>query len=143
MRVSSRADYGVRALFDLAERAGRGPVQSREIAVRQGIPEAYLQQLLGALNRAGFVRSTRGPAGGHELAREPAAISLWDVLIALDGQERGASLAGPADGDGSGGVVQDAWRGLHDLALAYLREITLATLLERDRAAARTHDYAI
>ena len=68
MRVSSRADYGVRALFELALRAGQGPVHSKEIAARQEIPEAYLHQVLGALSRAGLIRSTRGPLGGHELA---------------------------------------------------------------------------
>ena len=50
MRVSSRADYGVRALFELALRAGQGPVHSKEIAARQEIPEAYLHQVLGALS---------------------------------------------------------------------------------------------
>src|SRR3712207_9321837 len=88
MRVSSRADYGVRALFDLALRYGHGPIQSRDIAARQQIPEAYLHQVLGALNRAGLVRSMRGPLGGHELAREPTDITLWDVLMVLRSEER-------------------------------------------------------
>jgi Rrf2 family protein len=88
MRVSSRSDYGVRALFELALRSGQGPVHSRVIATRQEIPEAYLHQVLGALSRAGLIKSTRGPAGGHELTREPAEISLFDILVALDGIDR-------------------------------------------------------
>ncbi len=64
MRVSSRSDYGVRALFDLSLRAGQGPIHSKEIAARQEIPEAYLHQVLGALSRAGLVaaRAVRSAA---------------------------------------------------------------------------------
>ena len=74
MKLSMRSDYGVRAVIDLARRFGDGPVQSAEIAARESIPEAYLEQLLTSLRKAGLVRSSRGPRGGHELAREPA---LW------------------------------------------------------------------
>src|SRR5262245_28322897 len=80
-----RSDYGARAMIDLALRYGDGPVQSADIAVRQGIPEAYLEQLLTALRKAGLVRSTRGPHGGHELARAPAEMSLLEVVSALEG----------------------------------------------------------
>ena len=65
MRVSSRTDYGVRALYDLALHYGQGTVQSREIAARQKMPEAYLHQVLSALNRgrigAQRARSLRRP----------------------------------------------------------------------------------
>ena len=72
MKLSMRSDYGVRAVIDLARRFGDGPVQSAEIAARESIPEAYLEQLLTSLRKAGLVRSSRGPRGGHELAREPS-----------------------------------------------------------------------
>src|SRR3712207_4861160 len=85
MRLSIKGDYGVRALIDLAERTGQGPVQSEAIAKRQGISEAYLDQLLTQLRRAGLVRSVRGPRGGHELARSPEQITLDEALAALEG----------------------------------------------------------
>lgn len=135
MRVSSRADYGVRALFDLAQRYGQGPVQSRDIAARQGIPEAYLHQVLGALGRAGLVRSTRGPAGGHELVPTPEQVSVWDILSVLDGPDRRAH---PHHDPGEAGdVVHDVWHGLQEQSERYLSEITFAVLL--DRAAEQTH----
>jgi len=71
MRISSKGDYGLRALFDLAQRFGQGPIQSEEIAQRQGIPVNYLNQLLIVLRRAGLIESLRGPLGGHMLARRP------------------------------------------------------------------------
>ncbi|MDP9365112.1 MAG: Rrf2 family transcriptional regulator [Chloroflexota bacterium] len=141
MRVSSRADYGVRALFDLARHHGRGPVQSRDIAARQGVPAAYLHQVLGALGRAGLVRSTRGPLGGHELAREPAEITLWDVLLVLDGPDRRAHPHGDRSGDGD--VVHEVWHDLQRRSIEFLRSISLASLLERQQARQPVGDYAI
>ncbi|MFM9108293.1 MAG: RrF2 family transcriptional regulator [Chloroflexota bacterium] len=129
MRVSSRADYGVRALFDLAERFGGGPVQSRDIAARQSIPEAYLHQVLGALGRAGLIRSTRGPQGGHELLREPADISLWDVLSVLDGPDRRAHPH--AQPSGAADIVHEVWHELQASAEAHLRSISLEDLIQR------------
>ena len=76
MRLSMKGDYGVRAMLDLAERAGQGPIQSEAIARRQSISDAYLDQLLTLLRRAGLVRSVRGPRGGHELARAAGSITL-------------------------------------------------------------------
>ena len=69
MLLSTKGDYGVRAMIDLAKHEGGGPVQRAEIARRRQIPESYLDHLLAQLRRAGFVRSVRGPGGGHMLAR--------------------------------------------------------------------------
>jgi Rrf2 family protein len=141
MRVSSRADYGVRALFDLARRYGQGPTQSRDIAARQRIPEAYLHQVLGALNRAGLVRSTRGPQGGHELARPPQEINLWDVLLILDGPERRAHPH--ASDGGAHDVVHQVWHELQNRSIDFLKSINLETLAERERASEPAGNYSI
>ena len=85
MRISMRADYGVRAMTDLAIHAGQGPVQSADIARRMIVPPVYLDQVMGGLRKAGLVRSTRGPQGGHQLARPPETISLADIVLALEG----------------------------------------------------------
>ncbi len=130
MRVSSRADYGVRALFELALRSGQGPVHSREIAVRQEIPEAYLHQVLGALNRAGLIRSTRGPLGGHELSRQPSEISVHAILVALDGIDQ--KTHPHPDGIGAADVVHEVWHAMQEQTERMLSSITLQTLIERD-----------
>ena len=85
MRVSTRSDYGLRALIELAGHYGGGPLQSSEIAGRRHIPEQYLDQLLTTLRKAGFIRSMRGPAGGHELLRDPSLVTVLDVIQALEG----------------------------------------------------------
>lgn len=84
MKVSSRAEYGLRALMDLAAHYGEGFVQSHAIAARQGLPESYLNQLLTSLRRAGLVTSKRGPTGGHSLSRPAAEIHLREAFEALE-----------------------------------------------------------
>lgn len=85
MRISSRGEYGVRALFDLAQRYGEGPIPLKQIAERQDVSDHYLEQLMGALRKAGLVVSVRGAQGGYELARPPEAITIGDVIRALEG----------------------------------------------------------
>ena len=74
MHIGTKGDYGVRALIDLAMFGGEGPVQRTEIARRQHIPDSYLDHLLAQLRRDGFVRSTRGPGGGHLRGLRPPAL---------------------------------------------------------------------
>lgn len=85
MKLSMRGDYGIRAVVDLAQQYGRGPIQSADIAGRQSIPEPYLDQLLSALRKGGVIKSTRGPQGGHALARPPEEITLAEVVEVLEG----------------------------------------------------------
>ncbi|MEI7772573.1 MAG: Rrf2 family transcriptional regulator [Chloroflexales bacterium] len=85
MRISNKGTYALRALFDLAQQVGKGPVQSDEIATRQGIPVNYLTQLLIPLRQAGLIESVRGAQGGHLLARAPERITLCDIIVAIEG----------------------------------------------------------
>jgi Rrf2 family transcriptional regulator, cysteine metabolism repressor len=86
MKISMKADYGIRALLDLAERYGDAPVPSHDIAARQHVPGPFLDQLLMTLRRAGLVRSTRGPRGGHVLSHPPEEVTLGQAIDILEGQ---------------------------------------------------------
>lgn len=111
MRLTSKLRYGLRALVDLALHVGGPPVQSHDIALRQGIPESYLNQLLILLRRGGLVRSVRGPQGGHQLARAANTITLADIVLALDGPTT-ADMPGtePRGSDAATDVVvREAW----------------------------------
>jgi Rrf2 family transcriptional regulator, cysteine metabolism repressor len=88
MRLSSKGEYGLLALIDLAMHTDEGPVQIHQIAKRQGIPKQYLGQLMLALKKAGFIHSLRGRQGGYVLARPAHAIMLHDVVTALEGPVR-------------------------------------------------------
>ncbi|MGF1597383.1 MAG: RrF2 family transcriptional regulator [Acidimicrobiales bacterium] len=86
MKVSTRGDYACRALLSLALHAnGSGPTTVRDIAERTGLPQPYLEQILLALKGAGLVRSKRGVGGGYILARSPDAITLAEIIRAVDG----------------------------------------------------------
>jgi Rrf2 family protein len=136
MRISSKGDYGLRALFDLAQRYGEGPVQSEEIATRQGIPVNYLNQLLITMRRAGLIDSLRGPQGGHMLARSPDAISLLDVLTALEGPllptEPAREHLPPAQPDDHA-LVDEVWASMRSRIEQIFAELTLDDLLQRKR----------
>jgi Rrf2 family iron-sulfur cluster assembly transcriptional regulator len=86
VKVSTRGDYASRALLSLAlHRDDTGPTSVRDIAERTALPQPYLEQILLALKGAGLVRSKRGVGGGYVLAREPQAITLGDIVSAVDG----------------------------------------------------------
>ncbi len=147
VKLSMRSDYGARAVIDLACRYGEGPVQSADIAAREAIPEAYLEQLLTTLRRAGLIRSSRGPRGGHELAREPSAISFADVISALDGPFLSLDCLGEADGRvdsaASGAITREVWQDVAEAAHRVLASTTIDSLVRRHRARAQRVMYHI
>jgi len=85
MKLSTRSRYGIHAMYDLALNVDCGPQPIKAIAERQGIPEAYLEQLIAVLKKEKLVTSTRGAQGGYVLARRPEEITVGDVLRALEG----------------------------------------------------------
>lgn len=135
MKVSTKGDYGVRALVELAHHYGQGPVQSAEIAARQEVPEPYLDQLLTTLRRAGFIRSVRGPQGGHALIRDPKEVRLSEVMIALEGSL--APIACVDDPDActrTGGCVQrEVWQQVRDATVQILENVSIGDLAEKER----------
>jgi Rrf2 family transcriptional regulator, cysteine metabolism repressor len=85
MKLSTKGRYGVIAMYDLATQYGKGPVPLKLTAERQNISEHYLEQLMAGLRRAGFVKSIRGAQGGYELTKDPALITVGDIIRALEG----------------------------------------------------------
>ena len=85
MKLSTRGRYGIHAMYDLAAHGGEGPVPIKAISEREGVPEAYLEQLMAVLKRNGLVNSTRGAQGGYTLSRPADEISVGEVLRALEG----------------------------------------------------------
>ena len=84
MRVTTWAEYGLIVSLHLAKRAGQGPVAARELSDQERLPPDYVEQILLRLRRAGLVESVRGAKGGYLLAREPAAVSVKDVIEASE-----------------------------------------------------------
>lgn len=83
--VSTRGEYGMRLMVELARNWGQGTVSLHAVAEREGLPEAYLEQLVATLRRVGLVTGKRGAGGGYTLARDPSGITAGDVVRALEG----------------------------------------------------------
>ncbi|NLG85052.1 MAG: Rrf2 family transcriptional regulator [Firmicutes bacterium] len=132
MRVSTRGQYGLRAMLELALHYAEGPMTLRRVAARQAISESYLEQLLGTLRRAGLVVSVRGVQGGYRLARPPEEIRVGEIIRAVEGP------IAPTECVVEGGepecwraphcVSRLLWEKLRDSMLAVLDSTTLADL---------------
>ena len=85
MRLSSKGEYALLSMLYLADHYGSGPIPTHVIAGDNMVPKKFLEQILLALKRAGHVRSRMGPEGGYELARNPRAISLAQIIRLMDG----------------------------------------------------------
>jgi Rrf2 family cysteine metabolism transcriptional repressor len=85
VKLSTRGEYGLRAMFDLAMRQGEGPIPLKDIAERQAISGHYLEQLIAGLRKAGLVKSVRGAQGGYMLGRSPEEITVGDIVRVLEG----------------------------------------------------------
>lgn len=138
MRIPMKVDYGVRALVELASKSGEGYVQTAEIAARQGIPEAYLDQLMTTLNKFGFVASRRGPQGGHKLAMDPGEVTISMVMSNLDGNASPLDcFINPEDCMLSDTCAQqEVWKSVEEAVQSVLSGITLADLAQRQRSLA-------
>lgn len=97
MKLSTRAEYGIRVLVALAQADDDRPISLAGIARADKLPHAYIEQLVGALRRAGLVIATRGHAGGYRLARPAEQITLVEAVRALDGPILEMPCAGPND----------------------------------------------
>jgi Rrf2 family iron-sulfur cluster assembly transcriptional regulator len=138
VKVSTRGDYASRALLSLAlHRDEGGPTSVRDIAERTGLPQPYLEQILLALKGAGLVRSKRGVGGGYVLARDPADISLSDIVSAVDGPIVAGDFGQPhTDGacDHEGQCVLLAvWADVGEHMRRYLEAATLADIVTMAR----------
>ncbi|HAL61547.1 MAG TPA: Rrf2 family transcriptional regulator [Chloroflexi bacterium] len=84
MRITTKGEYGLRVMAELARDFGQGHTSLSEVARRQGLPLAYLEQIIALLRKAGLVKSKRGAKGGYALAQEPEAITMGEIMRALE-----------------------------------------------------------
>ena len=85
MKLSTRSRYGTRMMLDLAQHYDEGPVQIGNVSKRENISVKYLEQLIIPLKKANFIKSIRGPKGGHMLAKPPEEITVGEIVRVLEG----------------------------------------------------------
>lgn len=142
MKVSTKGRYGLRIMIELALRHGSGPVLVPDIARSQDLPAKYVHVLVGGLKAAGLVTTLRGPAGGLELAREPARITPLDVVEALEGRIAGVDCTlDPARCDRAAEcVAREVWGEMAAAMSQALARHTLLDLAERVRGRSGGHE---
>lgn len=126
MRISAKAEYACLAMIALAERGAGDPlVRIRDISEAGGIPETYLVQILLRLKLAGLVQSARGASGGYRLARPATAITVAEILEAVDDTGELASVERGSESP----ALRRLWQDVAAAERAVLRSTTLADLL--------------
>lgn len=130
MLISSRGQYAIRILLDLALHENGEAINVKTIAQRQDLSEKYMEQILSVLQKAGFVVSTRGYHGGYHLAGKPEKYSVGKILRTVDGPLIPANQQ-PEKGDKPiDQVVNELWVNLQDKIEQALDSVTLLDLME-------------
>ncbi|MDB9529415.1 Rrf2 family transcriptional regulator [Oscillatoria sp. CS-180] len=134
VELSSKSEYALLALLELGRNFSNGePMQIRQIAAQQSIPDRYLEQLLATLRRAGIVRSQRGAKGGYLLARSPWQVTLYDIVSCIEGFDSGKET-GAKPQTSEGVVIAETWQAVREAAETVLQKQTLQDLLDQCRA---------
>lgn len=130
VRISSKADYAVRATAELAVATGERPMTAERIAKAQEIPLNFLLKILSELKRARIVRSHRGAEGGYELARPANQITLADVIRAVEGPLASVHESRPEEitYHGPAEQLQEVWIAVRANLRAVLEAVTIADL---------------
>jgi Rrf2 family protein len=144
MKVSTRGEYGVRAMVALARHYGQGPMSITAIARDSSIPYAYLEQLILPLRKAGLVESRRGAHGGYRLTRPPEAMRLGEVYRVMEGPIAPMDCVSEDLAEQTcplipGCQTRPVWEKVRDSIASTLDSMTLADLVGQPAAAEAEH----
>ena len=136
MRISTKGRYALRLMLDLATNDSGSPIRLKDAARRQNISEKYLEQIISILNKAGYVRSIRGPQGGYVLSHRPEEYTVGMILRLTEG-----SLFPVACMDDEVNVCTrcdsceplDVWKQIADAINNIVDNVTIADLLEKKK----------
>ncbi len=132
VELSCKSEYALLALLELAAHYSSGePLQIRQIAAEQNIPDRYLEQLLAILRRANLIRSQRGARGGYLLAREPWKITLLEVVNCIEGIESHPVELTREAKSVEGMVIREVWQEAGHAAYAVLQKYTLQDIADK------------
>lgn len=135
MKVSTRGEYGVRAMVALAHNYGRGPMSITAVAKASSVPPTYLEQLIAPLRKAGLVESRRGAQGGYQLTRPPEQVSVGQVYRVLEGPVAPMDCVSEDLADQTcplidGCETRPVWLAMRDSIVSTIDSMTLADLIK-------------
>lgn len=136
MKITTRGQYAIIVMEDLAKHNTGELVHTKDIAARSGISSKYLEQILAILSRGGYVYSVKGKHGGYRLTRSPDEYSVGDILRAAEGSLEPISgldmeLQSPLESNRIENL--SLWKGLYDVINHYVDSITLEVLIKPER----------
>jgi Rrf2 family transcriptional regulator, cysteine metabolism repressor len=136
MKVSTRGEYGVRAMVALAKNFGQAPMSIAAVSKASSVPMPYLEQLIGPLRRAGLVESTRGARGGYNLTRRPDEVRVGDVYRVMEGPVAPMDCVSEDISEQTcplidGCETRPVWLRMRDAIVLTLDSTTLADLIEQ------------
>jgi Rrf2 family iron-sulfur cluster assembly transcriptional regulator len=135
LRLSTKGQYGVRAMYEIAKASAVGPVTIKEISERQNVSVAYLEQILNTLRKSGIIQSVKGPGGGYVLSRDAGKISIGEILTELEGPVAITSCLDPTEGcirvDSC--VTHLLWKSLGENIKKFLDDMSLKDLLQGEQ----------
>lgn len=134
MKISTRGEYGVRAMVTLAKNYGQGPMSIAAVSRASAVPMPYLEQLIGPLRRAGLVESKRGARGGYQLTRHPSDVRVGDVYRVMEGPVAPMDCVSEDVAEQTcplidGCETRPVWLQMRDAIVATLDSTTLADLI--------------
>lgn len=136
MNISAKCEYALRVMLDLADSFPQGGVHLKDIANRRMIPVKFLEQIMRALRKGGFVQSKKGPNGGYALTREPSTITLGEVIRCIDGPVYPTSCGGTAMASSCTGesdcALVDVWKQVDDAISGVIDRIDFKELRENE-----------
>jgi Rrf2 family iron-sulfur cluster assembly transcriptional regulator len=134
MRLTTKGRFAVTAMIDVAMHGTNGPVTLAAVSERQRISLSYLEQLFGKLRRHGLVDSVRGPGGGYNLARGAEAVSVADVIVAVDEPIDQTQCGGRENClDDRRCMTHELWAALNSHIFSFLSSVTLADLVRQQQ----------
>ncbi|MCI4624397.1 MAG: Rrf2 family transcriptional regulator [Candidatus Magnetoovum sp. WYHC-5] len=130
IRLSTKSQYGVRAMYEIALSYPAEPLSIKNISERQDVSIPYLEQILGRLRKSGLINSVKGPGGGYVLSRPPEHITIWEIVKELEGPMAITSCLDPQEGcvKVDSCVLHLLWRGLGKQIEGFLDTVTLKDL---------------
>ena len=143
MLISTKGRYALRVMADLAGHGDEGYVILMDIAQRQGISEKYLEGIVAALGRSGFLQTQRGRGGGYRLTRRPEEYTVGDILRAAEGSLAPVNCIKAGDSDcpnADSCLTLPLWKELDQVMNRYLDSVSLADLINGNVAAKTPFD---
>ncbi len=144
MKLSTKCRYGLRAVLEIAREYGKTPAKRKVIAGKQGISSSYLENILLVLRNHKIVETTRGVNGGYVLCRPPSAVSVYDIVNALEGPLTIVDCVDDPHGCNKSGrcVTRTVWCEVAGAVHGVLKGISIQELLEREKKTGSL-DYSI